>query len=533
MLDLSGRTIGNYVVTQKIGEGGMGVVYLAHHVRLSRRAAIKVLLPELNANAQAVARFFNEAEAANKIGNEHIVDIIDFGNLEDGTSYITMEYLDGKPLSTVLEEQPRLPLARALHITRGIGRALAAAHTARIIHRDLKPNNVFLVTVDDDPDFVKVLDFGIAKLTGQTSMMDVKTQTGALIGTPLYMSPEQCRGVPIGTRSDIYSLAVITFQMLTGRLPFEVEGLGELLLAHMTQPPPRPRDLEPSIPASVEAAILHALEKSPEQRFTSIEAYLRALESESTGPYVAEGQPTQAMRSASPAETLVPATPSASGVVPKDASANDAASPRGRRPGLLVALGLGAPAAALGIYFAATASPPPVDTASAQGSSPVAAAPGSSGGGTTAPAAGSLVPAPVAATPPAPQTATISIKASPPEAQITLDDAPVANPFVGTFPRGDVRHRVVVKARGHRSEAAWVLFDEDRELEYALKRGSGTHEGEAGGQRPTSDKTAAVPTSSPSPSSPPSAQPGSAETEPTTTTYKGTKGKLITTFPDE
>src|SRR5262249_3323695 len=158
-------------------------------------------------------------------------------------------------------KQGRLPLGRAIHIARQIARALAAAHARGIVHRDLKPDNVFLVRRNEDPDFVKVLDFGIAKLMQKAPIEnEVKTQTGALIGSAAYMSPEQCRGQPVDQRTDIYALGVIVHQMLSGKLPFIAEGLGELLLAHMTKAPPPLREIDPSIPPAVEQAVLRALD---------------------------------------------------------------------------------------------------------------------------------------------------------------------------------------------------------------------------------------------------------------------------------
>src|SRR5262245_57292356 len=202
-----GRTIGNYVVKTKIGEGGMGAVYAAEHPRIGRRVAIKVLHPELGKSPEIVARFFTEAKAANEIRNEHIIEILDFGELPDGISYFVMEWLDGQSLAEALNRQRKFPLPRALHVARGVGRALAAAHESCIVHRDLKPDNIFLVKRGEDPDFVKVLDFGIAKLMQGDPQQAYKTQTGAIMGTPYYMSPEQCRGATreMDQRADIYS----------------------------------------------------------------------------------------------------------------------------------------------------------------------------------------------------------------------------------------------------------------------------------------------------------------------------------------
>ena len=281
-----GRTIGNYVVRDKIGEGGMGVVYLAEHPRIGRRVAIKVLLPQLSSNPEVVARFFTEARASSAIKNEHIIDIIDFGELPDGSSYITMEWLEGESLAALLERERALPLSRVQHIARGIGRALTAAHAHGIVHRDLKPDNIFLVTHGDDRDFVKVLDFGIAKLMGDDTGGQVpgaKTRTGAIIGTPMYMSPEQCRGVAVDERSDTYSFGIILYQMLGGQVPFAAEGLGDLLLMHMTEPPRSLRELVPSLPVEIERAVQQALEKDPQKRYARVEQLVTALGVVGTG----------------------------------------------------------------------------------------------------------------------------------------------------------------------------------------------------------------------------------------------------------
>src|SRR4051812_32307488 len=198
-----GRTIGNYAVKEKIGEGGMGVVYVAEHPRIGRKVAIKTLHPQFGHTSDAVRRFFNEAKAAHEIKNPHIIDILDFGELEDGTSYFIMEWLDGQSLKHAIDAHPVFPVARAGHVADGILQALVAAHAHGIVHRDLKPDNVYLVHHLEDDDFVKVLDFGIAKLTADGADDAHRTGTGVLMGTPAFMSPEQCRGVAdLDGRSD-------------------------------------------------------------------------------------------------------------------------------------------------------------------------------------------------------------------------------------------------------------------------------------------------------------------------------------------
>jgi serine/threonine-protein kinase len=229
----------------------MGAVYLAEHRSIGRKVAVKVLLPQASANAELVRRFFHEAKATTEIRSPHIVDILDFGQLDDGTSYLVMEWLEGRTLASALRSDGPFAPMRAARIVRQIAKALAAAHTRGIVHRDLKPDNVFLVATDDDPEHVKVLDFGIAKLT----TIDGQTQAGALLGTPYYMSPEQCEGRPVDARADVYSLGVIAYELLVGRPPFSGRTLGELILGHLQTPPPSLRAAVPSLPDGVEAAV--------------------------------------------------------------------------------------------------------------------------------------------------------------------------------------------------------------------------------------------------------------------------------------
>ncbi|MSP60445.1 MAG: serine/threonine protein kinase [Myxococcales bacterium] len=276
-----GRTVGNYVVRSQIGMGGWGAVYLAENPRIRRKVAIKMLHADLAREPEVVARFVTEARAANEIRNEHIIDILDFGDLPDGTPYFVMEWLDGRSLAAVIEGEKRLPVVRAVRIAVGVGRALVAAHARGIVHRDLKPENIFLLHRDGDPDFVKVLDFGIAKLLVKDTheRARFKTHSGAVLGTPSYMSPEQCRGAQreVDQRADVYALGVILYEMLTGCVPFVAEGLGGLLLLHMTTDPKPPRAIEPSVPEELDRVILQALAKDPQDRFQTVAAFLGAL----------------------------------------------------------------------------------------------------------------------------------------------------------------------------------------------------------------------------------------------------------------
>jgi serine/threonine-protein kinase len=274
--------VGNYQVKAKLGEGGMGAVYLAEHPLIGKRVALKVLHSEFASNQDVVTRFFNEAKAVNDIQHPNIVDIIDYGVIPDpgGGSemvYFIMEFLNGYSLSDVIAEQAPLPPERALQIGIQVADALAASHNNHIVHRDLKPDNIILIQRRSSNDFVKLLDFGIAKLTGDQQGSN-RTRTGIVMGTPAYMSPEQCEGKGnIDSRTDIYALGVVLYEMLTGRVPFQGEGYGEVLVQHLTQPPERLSSIRSVIPPHVEAVCMKALEKRPEQRYQTMEDFMAAL----------------------------------------------------------------------------------------------------------------------------------------------------------------------------------------------------------------------------------------------------------------
>jgi serine/threonine protein kinase len=264
----AGDQIGAYVVQRRLGVGGMGEVYLAQHRHIDRMAAIKVLLPDLSTKEDIVARFFTEARAASRIKHPGIVEIVDC-DLESGRAYIVMEYLEGESLGDCLGRVWAFDVKSALGVTGQIASALAAAHAKGIVHRDLKPDNVFLASTPtaEAPIAVKVLDFGIAKLLADGSGTGRKTQTGSLLGTPLYMSPEQCRGADtLDHRTDIYSLGCILFEMIAGRAPFVRESPGEMIAAHLTEPPPDLHETEASIPEDLSGLVTRMLAKSPADR---------------------------------------------------------------------------------------------------------------------------------------------------------------------------------------------------------------------------------------------------------------------------
>jgi serine/threonine protein kinase len=282
-MSLIGKSVGNYRVIAKIGEGGMGSVYLGEHPMIGKRVAIKTLHPDLATKEDIVSRFFTEARSVNDIGHPNIVDIVDFGKMrdEDNNSemvYFVMEFLDGEGLNQRLKRDGVSP-REAVHILRQCCSALAASHKKHVVHRDLKPENIYLIHRGDDLNYTKLLDFGIAKLTGGETSASHKTRTGLVIGTPAYMSPEQCEGKGnIDWRSDIYSLGVVFYEMLTGRVPFPGDGFGEVLVAHLTKEPELPSTIRQDVPAGLEAIVMHSIQKDREKRFQSMEEFIAALD---------------------------------------------------------------------------------------------------------------------------------------------------------------------------------------------------------------------------------------------------------------
>ena len=277
-----GKHINNYEVVSLLGEGGMGTVYLALHPIMGRKAAIKVLKPELARDESLVMRFFNEARAANAIRHPNIIDIIDVGLLpDDNVPYMLMEFLEGESLATRLDRVRPLSVSDAVEFASQTASALAAAHSKGIVHRDLKPDNLFLVPDEmvAGGERVKVLDFGIAKLRDDMRGSSMKTRTGAIMGTASYMSPEQCQGLleKLDHRTDVYALGIILYEMLCGGPPFVSEGFGDLIIMHVMKEPVPPQHKNPAIPNEVNAAILKALAKSPDARFQSMLEFQAAL----------------------------------------------------------------------------------------------------------------------------------------------------------------------------------------------------------------------------------------------------------------
>jgi serine/threonine-protein kinase len=264
--DYTGETLdGRYSISRLLGRGGMGSVYQGRHTVIGKQVAVKFLRGEFANSEEMVKRFYREAQAAAAIGHRNIIDVMDVGVSAQGEPFLVMEYLEGESLSTMLSRTGPLDLAAACGILEPVLQALSAAHDKGIVHRDLKPENIFLVRQQSGAPIVKLIDFGISKIT-RTGDHTRLTQTGSLLGTPAYMAPEQAKGVDIDARTDVYAIGVLLYEMLTGELPFGGDNYNQLLLAVMTEPPRPPSEANPGSPDVAEELVLRLLAKDPADR---------------------------------------------------------------------------------------------------------------------------------------------------------------------------------------------------------------------------------------------------------------------------
>ena len=273
---LCGQTLaGKYRIEGFLSQGGMGAVYRATHVMLGKPVALKLIRPEIVTSPEVVRRFQREARAASLLSHPNIVTIYDLGQVEDGTLYLAMELCAGMSLKDLMVAEGPLAPRRAVRLCRAIAGALALAHKNRIVHRDLKPHNVMIARDAEGQETPKLLDFGIAKAVETDGA--TLTSTGMVLGTPRYLSPEQAKGLSVDGRSDLYSLGIIFYEMLVGRVPFDDPSVPSLLVKHMAEPPRPPSELRPDVPPAIESIVLRLLEKDPARRFQSAEDLSAAL----------------------------------------------------------------------------------------------------------------------------------------------------------------------------------------------------------------------------------------------------------------
>ncbi|HEV2669516.1 MAG TPA: serine/threonine-protein kinase [Gemmatimonadales bacterium] len=302
--DLVGQVVADrYHVMKKLGEGGMGQVYLAEHVKMGRRSAIKVMNPSMLHDPDAIARFNREASNASRISHPNVCAIYDFGETSDGLIFLAMEFIAGEPLTDLLEREGTLPVPRATHIFLQTADALQAAHDLGIVHRDLKPDNIMVTKGRGGADTVKVVDFGIAKAVGGEAAGQKVTKTGLVMGTPEFMSPEQLSGDSVDGRSDLYSLALVLFRMLTGKLPFEATTVQEVMIKRLTDEPAKLTEALPdlSFPPGLQPVFDTALARTPAERYQTVAKFAADVAAVTGRPVTRSVPPTEAKTQLLPA----------------------------------------------------------------------------------------------------------------------------------------------------------------------------------------------------------------------------------------
>jgi serine/threonine-protein kinase len=481
---LIGKTLAErYQVIRKLGEGGMGAVYEGQHLVIKKRVAIKLLHPQYATSPEVVARFHQEALSATAIGHEHIVEVNDMGRTPDGALFMVLEFLPGRDFADLLEKDSPLSIGRVAHIMAQTCDAVQAAHDKGIVHRDLKPENIYLIKRGGDPDFVKVLDFGISKMKDETGGSRSNTQTGAIMGTAYYLSPEQAMGKKsVDHRSDIWAIGVILFRSLTGKFPFDDEAYPMLIVKICTDTPPRPSAYRSDLPPDLDALIMRCLDKDPDKRPRSCSEIGVAL------------APFRKMLTVLPGTRLSAPSPAPSGSLPTtselrpkrnespDAFAHTMATPDEARPvspataaaaglpssspsrvpliaGLVVVGTLLAGGAA---WFASQAGPTEVAVTEAPPTAPPIETP----------------PPDPASDPTPPPTASLLFILSPSEAVALIDGRPVQPDATGDLHvpvdvEDTVVHELRVEARGFRSRIEDLRLSFPQRVVISLDPGSG------------------------------------------------------------
>ncbi len=469
--EMVGRVLdGKYRIESVLGRGGMGVVYAGLHTILGKRVAIKILRVQFEDDADILSRFTQEARAASAIGSAHIIDITDFGEVEGGAAYFVMEYLDGEPLSAFMKRTGPVAPDRAVSIVEQICRGLQSAHKHGIVHRDLKPDNVFLLRRDDRSDFVKILDFGIAKVAGAAGP---RTRSGMVFGTPHYMAPEQAAGDPVDGRTDVYALGVILFELLVGKVPFDADSFMAILTKHMYSPTPSLSSIraDPDRSPNLDEIVMKAMNKRPEERWQSMDelrtALLEVVPLTTTGNMLVGSGPRPIDVATRLSRSAVAATGSS-----VSASSSMALPAAGR--GARIALFAGLPLLAMvggAIYLAQS---PPTAAPVAPAAIVAPAVPGAAG-----------IPAPPTPAAPVPPPSTseavrVRIVSTPMGATVWDGETPLG-PTPVDLDRPDAPRALTVRADGYEAETIQVGPDAAEQVDVTLRPARAVRPGGGGG----------------------------------------------------